>query len=147
MESDTALKINELARSLKEKRLAMNMEEAIKMAKRIVLGDETKKVEGKTVNELFKEEGMMNDIKEDIKEIKEERENMEIKEEEQIADIKEDLAELKKQGEEISEDMEKLKENVSEVKHEVEEEKADMDSLSKDVEEVDEIKKRIKEEE
>ncbi|MBN2111861.1 hypothetical protein JW707_02050 [Candidatus Woesearchaeota archaeon] len=108
-------KVNALAKSLKEKHLAANMEEAVEKAKEILgfKGGEDPAEDLKTVDELFSEEKKSEEcaeeIKEDLEELKEDLEKAEKeeeKEEETIEKIEEEAETSKEDLEEIEEDFE-----------------------------------------
>ena len=105
-------KVNALARSLKEKHLATNMEEATEKAKEILgyKGGDDPAEDLKTVDELFSEEektakGAEED-KEEVEELKDDIEEAEKEEEKEGQEIEE----IKQETEESEENIQELKE-------------------------------------
>lgn len=102
-------KVNALARSLKEKHLAANMEDAMKQAKQILgyKGGEDSKEDLKTVDELFAEEKKSVDNAEHLKD--------------ELDDLKEDIEETEKEDKKEEKEIEEIKEEVEESQDGIEE--------------------------
>ena len=125
MDPETARKVNQLAKNLKDLHMATTMEEAIQRAKDIIIGtpDETKSINelmtelDEEKEELKKDKEFLDEAEKDLKEIKDLEEKDDFLHEEQA----ERVQHIEQEIDDAEDDVELIKENID-VAEEVQEE-------------------------
>ena len=138
MDANTAERISQLAKNLKDLHLAASAEEAYERAKEIITGTATQGQE-KTVKELMKEAGVTQKDLEKAKELLKQEENA-------LEELKKELSELKeKQREETAHHEEHTKE-TEELDNDIVENEHDVGVVEENIDVAEQVQKEHRDE-
>jgi hypothetical protein len=133
MDAETAEKISQLAKNLKDLHLATSTEEAYERAREIILGTATQGQE-KSIKEMMQEAGV---TQKDLQKAKE----LLKKEEEELHKLKKELEELKQKQDDDTEHHEEHAQETKELDEELVENEHDVGVVEENIDTAEEVQK------
>lgn len=139
MDAATVERINNLAKNLKDLRLASSMDEALQRAREIILGTQS---EGKTLKEEFQEAGMLADTEKTAV-----QETAEIKEAENIVKSMADFKDAQTKDElnslELTQETNRVTEQLTKERSELERIRREIESAKQQLEQAKNVEQRF----